>query len=46
MIISVEESVECLLVRISEFLGDNLHHFSFIHKKYHMTWFGLELGPL
>jgi hypothetical protein len=42
---SVEQSVEWELVRETEVLGENLPQFHYV-QKFHMTWPGLEPGPL
>jgi hypothetical protein len=45
MMMSVEQSVE-LVAEETDVLGENLPQCRFVHHKSHMTWPGLEPGPL
>jgi hypothetical protein len=46
MMMIVKQSVECELAGETEVLGEKLSQRNFVHHKSHMTWPGLEPGPL
>jgi hypothetical protein len=43
---SMEHLVEWELAGETEVFGENLPQWHFVKHKYHMTWSGIELGPL
>jgi hypothetical protein len=46
MMVIVQQLVDWRLAGETEVLGENVPQRHFVHQKFHMTWTGLEPGPL